>query len=126
MDTESPSEKLPRKNHFESAFKRIKNLFSDRKLCDVTILCNNKQIEIHAHRVILSSVSDYFNAMFTNNLAETYKDKIEISGDGEALQIIIDFIYTGIVNKYISIIGSLRNKNYDSLIFIVYTYVNNC
>jgi kelch-like protein 1/4/5 len=95
MDSEQPSESFPRKNHFESAFRRIKNLFTDRKLCDVTILCNNKQIEIHAHRIILSSVSDYFSAMFTNNLSETFQDKIEINGDGEALQIIIDFIYTG-------------------------------
>ncbi len=98
--SELTSERFPRKNHFESAFKRIKNLLSDRKLCDVTLLCNNKQIEIHAHRIILSSVSDYFNAMFTNNLAETFKDKIEINGDGEALQLIIDFIYTGNVLIY--------------------------
>ena len=110
MDTvlESASESFTSKNHFESAFRRIKKLFSDRKLCDVILLCNNKQIEIHAHRIILSSVSDYFSAMFTNNLAETFKDKIEINGDGVALQLIIDFIYSG---KTLNIII----KNFDCL-----------
>jgi kelch-like protein 1/4/5 len=81
--------------HFTNAFKKILELYYDRKLCDVTLLCNNREIEIHAHRIILSSVSEYFCGMFTNNLAETFKDQIEIIGDGEALKIIVEFIYTG-------------------------------
>ena len=90
-----PSENLVENTHFEGAFKRIYQMYVDRKLCDVTLLCNDKQIEIRAHRIILSSVSDYFSAMFTNNLAETFQDQIEISADGEALKLIIEFIYTG-------------------------------
>lgn len=83
--------------HFFNAFKHIQNMYSDNKLCDVTLMCNNKQIRINAHRVILSSASDYFYAMFTNNLAESFKNEIEINEivDGHALKSLVDFIYTG-------------------------------
>lgn len=82
--------------HYNLAFKKIESMFQDGKLCDVSLLCNNGTVEIKAHRVILSSISDYFCAMFTNNLAESFKNEIEINDiDGESLKILVDYIYTG-------------------------------
>lgn len=83
-------------NHYTSAFKRIQTMFNDAKLCDVKLICNDNKMEIKAHRVILSSVSDYFSAMFTNNLSESFKTDIEMNDiDGNALKALIDYIYTG-------------------------------
>lgn len=82
--------------HYKFAFKKIESMFEKGKLCDVRLLCNNKTVEIRAHRVILSSVSDYFYAMFTNNLAESFKTDIEINDiDGDSLRVLIDYVYTG-------------------------------
>lgn len=84
--------------HSVQAFRRIQDLFNEQKLCDVKLLCNNRQIEINAHKIVLSSVSDYFYAMFNNDLLESTKNEIEMSDmDGEALVTLVNFIYTGIL-----------------------------
>ena len=82
--------------HYVNAFKKINEMYSNGKLADVALLCGQGITKINAHRLVLSSSSDYFNAMFTNNLAETHKEEIQINNvDGEALKSLIDFIYTG-------------------------------
>jgi kelch-like protein 1/4/5 len=81
--------------HFIDAFKRIIDIFQDNKLCDVTLICKD-DVKIRAHRIILSSVSDYFKAMFTSNLSESFKSDIEMTDmDGNALKSLVDFIYSG-------------------------------
>ena len=89
--------------HFTDAFKRIIDIFQDSKLCDVTFICKD-DFRINAHRIILSSVSDYFRAMFTSNLSEAFKDEIEMSTmDGIALKSLIDFIYTGYIDLFMNL-----------------------
>ncbi len=89
--------------HFTDAFKRIIDIFQDSKLCDVTFICKD-DFRIKAHRIILSSVSDYFRAMFTSNLSEAFKDEIEMSTmDGIALKSLIDFIYTGYIDLFMNL-----------------------
>lgn len=81
--------------HFVDAFKRIVQIYNSEQLCDVVLVCKN-DFRIRAHRVILSSASDYFHAMFTNNLSESFKSEIEmLNMDGYALKALIDFIYSG-------------------------------
>lgn len=95
--------------HFTDAFKRIIEIFQDSKLCDVTLVCKN-EIKIKAHRIILSSVSDYFRAMFTNNLSESFKSDIEMTNmDGNALKALVDFIYSGAIDLNDSNIFSILN-----------------
>lgn len=96
--------------HYSNSFQKIKNMFYDGKLCDVKLICNNKNIEIKAHRVILSSISDYFYAMFTNNLAESFKSEIEINEiDGNALKTLVEYIYTGNIDLNDSNVFSILN-----------------
>ncbi|KAK6036638.1 BTB And Kelch [Cooperia oncophora] len=45
-------------------------------LSDVTLVAEGTRIR--AHRIVLSTCSDYFKAMFTNNMAENRKEEIEI------------------------------------------------
>ncbi len=49
--------------------KLIKNMNKARKtgaFCDIVLKVEDK--EFHAHRCVLASCSDYFNAMFTNGV----------------------------------------------------------
>ena len=95
--------------HFIDAFKRIVEIYNDSKLCDVTLICKD-DIKIRAHRIILSSVSDYFRAMFTNNLSESFKTDIEMTNmDGNALKSLVNFIYSGTIDLNDSNIFSILN-----------------
>lgn len=92
-------------DQFTHAFKRIQEMFALGKLCDVKLVCScgggssgsdEKRVEISAHRVVLSSASDYFYAMFTNDLVESTRTEIQMNDmNGEALLAIVNFIYTG-------------------------------
>ena len=47
-------------------------------------------------RLVLSSVSDYFAAMFTNDVLEAKQEEIKMEGvDPEALRSLVHFAYTG-------------------------------
>ncbi|CAJ0949245.1 unnamed protein product, partial [Mesorhabditis belari] len=98
-------------SHTSSFFEQLNSLRSDRLLCDVSLVpvkrvsldrpetpsnfC--KGSPIYAHKVILSSTSPYFCAMFaTSNMIESKASTVELHDmDEEALRPLIDFIYTG-------------------------------
>lgn len=47
-------------------------------------------------RLVLSAVSDYFAAMFTNDVREAKQEEIKMEGvDPEALRSLVHFAYTG-------------------------------
>lgn len=47
-------------------------------------------------RLVLSAVSDYFAAMFTNDVREAKQEEIKMEGvDPEALRALVHFAYTG-------------------------------
>lgn len=49
-----------------------------------------------AHKVVLASVSPYFQAMFNDDLAEKLQHEIIIQDiDATALQILVEYSYTG-------------------------------
>lgn len=51
---------------------------------------------IPAHRLILSAGSEYFAAMFTNDLREASQNEIELHNvDGDALWALMHYCYTG-------------------------------
>lgn len=48
------------------------------------------------HRLVLSSVSDYFAAMFTNDVREARQEEIKMEGvDPNALWALVQYAYTG-------------------------------
>ena len=51
---------------FRTIFENINSLRKNRVLCDVILKVESE--EYYAHRVILSACSDYFCAMFTNEV----------------------------------------------------------
>lgn len=66
-------------------------------LCDVTLKATDGD-EIHAHKCVLASNSEYFEKMFTGGFKETNQKIIcieDISYD--ILRSLIDYIYAGIL-----------------------------
>ncbi|XP_019356931.1 PREDICTED: actin-binding protein IPP [Gavialis gangeticus] len=66
-------------------------------LCDVQLLVGNKAFGVH--RLVLAAGSPYFAALFTGGMKEASKEVVQIRGiEAGAFQLLLDFIYTGIVN----------------------------
>lgn len=85
-------------DHYTSTMNRLNRMYIESRLTDVTLVCgtNNEIKTIKAHRVVLSSVSDYFYAMFNNDLLESRKTEIVINDvEPVALSSLIDYIYSG-------------------------------
>ena len=81
-------------NHqFGVSFKAMTAMRKSRDLCDVVLIVDG--VQVHAHRIVLSSLSPYFKAMFTGDMAESKQREITINGiDAETLESIIDYAYT--------------------------------
>ncbi|CAL1534502.1 unnamed protein product [Lymnaea stagnalis] len=81
-------------NHAERMMKKLETYAGKRQLCDVVLVAEDRRIP--AHRLVLSAASDYFAAMFTNNVREASMDEIQIKDvDAEALALLVQYTYTG-------------------------------
>lgn len=61
-----------------------------------------------AHKLILASATDYFDAMFSCPLRESSQSEVELpSLDGIALRRLLDFVYLGEVLSFLSFIFCL-------------------
>lgn len=73
-----------------------RELRARKQLCDGIVHCVDG-IDFHIHRAILSTVSPYFRALFTNSInrgaQETYE--AHVSAPGEIFDLLLDFAYTG-------------------------------
>ena len=52
----------------------LRSLRDSAQFCDVTIVCESQ--EFLCHKLVLSSFSPYFKAMFSANMAESNQDKV--------------------------------------------------
>ena len=97
MDTETSfitHEKFISSSHAKDSLYKMKDLLMTQKLTDVTLIVSG--MEITAHRLVLSSASDYFRAMFTNDLLEANMATVSMEDtDAEALKALVDFCYSG-------------------------------
>uniref|UniRef100_A0A0L8GXP8 BTB domain-containing protein n=1 Tax=Octopus bimaculoides TaxID=37653 RepID=A0A0L8GXP8_OCTBM len=77
-----------------------------RVLCDVTLHVGGMDFPVH--RIVLAACSDYFCAMFTNEMSEKSESKIHIQGvSATVMQVLLDFIYTETVCVNISNVQEL-------------------
>ncbi|KAL2737104.1 kelch-like protein 10 [Vespula maculifrons] len=75
-------------------------LRANRQLCDGAIRCAKDQF-FPVHRAILSAVSPYFKALFTNSLKGGKSETTEVVIDSvpsEIFALILDYAYTGTCN----------------------------
>ncbi len=85
----------------------------DGMFCDVTLLVGPGKYPIKAHRLLLTSASGFFRAMFTSKFKEVSQDEVELPQmDQVSFETIINFIYTGktaITNQNIENISRAAN-----------------
>ncbi|XP_014235345.2 kelch-like protein 5 [Trichogramma pretiosum] len=82
------------KNHNEVCMRTMEDYFYKEQLTDVVLVAGEKRIP--AHRLVLSANCEYFAAMFTNSLRETFENTIELKDvDGNALWTVIRYFYSG-------------------------------
>ncbi|KAK6022329.1 BTB/POZ domain protein, partial [Ostertagia ostertagi] len=73
---------------------QLAELRRDSHLCDVTLVAEGTRI--NAHRVVLAASSNYFKAMFTNDMAESRMDEIEmVNIKAPTLETLVNYCYTG-------------------------------
>uniref|UniRef100_A0A8B9I4M2 Kelch like family member 1 n=1 Tax=Anser brachyrhynchus TaxID=132585 RepID=A0A8B9I4M2_9AVES len=95
MDSSSSEEFYQAVHHAEQTFRKMESYLKQQQLCDVILIAGNRKIP--AHRLVLSSVSDYFAAMFTSDVCEAKQEEIKMEGiDPNALWDLVQFAYTGI------------------------------
>uniref|UniRef100_A0A672NPV8 Kelch-like protein 4 n=1 Tax=Sinocyclocheilus grahami TaxID=75366 RepID=A0A672NPV8_SINGR len=93
-------------NHAEQTFRKMETYLQHKQLCDVLLIAGDHKIP--AHRLVLSAVSDYFAAMFTNDVREAKQEEIKMEGiDPEALRALVHFAYTGVLELKEDTIESL-------------------
>ncbi|KAM3865462.1 kelch-like protein 5 [Diretmus argenteus] len=81
-------------SHADVTFRKMEGYLRTRQLCDVTLVAGDRRIP--AHRLVLSSVSDYFAAMFTSDVREAKQDEVKMEGvDPDALWVLVQYAYTG-------------------------------
>uniref|UniRef100_A0A8C6X412 Kelch like family member 28 n=1 Tax=Naja naja TaxID=35670 RepID=A0A8C6X412_NAJNA len=82
--------------HSEQLLQGLNLLRQHHELCDVILRVGD--VKIHAHKVVLASISPYFKAMFSGNLSEKENSEVEFQCIAEAaLQAIVEYAYTGTV-----------------------------
>lgn len=81
-------------SHAEQMMKKMDSFFCCHKLCDVTLIAGQRRIP--AHRIILSSASDYFAAMFMSDVVEATQEEVHMKDvDPEAMFALIRYMYVG-------------------------------
>ncbi|KAM6413249.1 kelch-like protein 4 [Rhynochetos jubatus] len=106
MTTSGSDEYFQSTNHAEQTFRKMENYLQQKQLCDVLLIVGDQKIP--AHRLVLSAVSDYFAAMFTNDVREAKQEEIKMEGvDPDALKALVRYAYTGILELKEDTIESL-------------------
>ncbi|KAF5900049.1 kelch-like protein 33, partial [Clarias magur] len=79
-EREKTAEKNMRKSiageHMQVNLQSIRKLWEERVGCDVELEAEGRIF--HAHRVLLSACSDYFRAMFSSGMKETYQSSVSL------------------------------------------------
>lgn len=82
-----------RAQEFPSIWEELR---ANNQLCDGVVKCED-HVQFNIHRIILSSISPYFRALFTNSInrgrQEVRVANVNISS--RAFKVILDFAYTG-------------------------------
>ncbi|XP_036895389.1 actin-binding protein IPP isoform X2 [Sturnira hondurensis] len=83
--------------HAQLILAQINKMRNGQHFCDVQLQVGKETFQVH--RLVLAASSPYFAALFTGGMKESSKDVVQILGiEAGIFQILLDFIYTGIVN----------------------------
>ena len=78
--------------------KGMYSIFRSKEFIDVQLFVGNRTF--CGHRNVLSAASPYFHAMFTSELLEKGKHKVEIHDiKPEIFEVLLEFIYSGLYHQ---------------------------
>uniref|UniRef100_A0A663LMK4 Kelch like family member 30 n=1 Tax=Athene cunicularia TaxID=194338 RepID=A0A663LMK4_ATHCN len=81
-------------SHAQGVLEGLQRLRANPKLADVTLVAGGR--EFPCHRGVLALCSHYFHAMFSGDFAESTAARVELKEvDPSALEMLLDFAYTG-------------------------------
>ncbi|KAK7929441.1 hypothetical protein WMY93_005836 [Mugilogobius chulae] len=84
-------------SHADVTFRKMEGYLRSRQLCDVILVAGERRIP--AHRLVLSSVSDYFAAMFTSDVREAKQEEVKLEGvDPDALWVLVHMLIQAVLN----------------------------
>ncbi|XP_029341287.1 kelch-like protein 2 [Acyrthosiphon pisum] len=86
--------KLYKKSSFVDIYAALQFLRNGEIFCDIKLETDENNV-IFAHKVVLASASPYFYAMFTNFSERNSKLVVLKQIDSTALQLLVNFIYSG-------------------------------
>jgi BTB/POZ domain len=67
----------------------------------VTLVLSNGTRRIPAHRIVLSSASDYFAAMFTSDVREATQNEVNMRDvDPDAMVALVKYMYDGQYHRH--------------------------
>ncbi|XP_057565451.1 actin-binding protein IPP isoform X3 [Hippopotamus amphibius kiboko] len=83
--------------HAQLILAQINKMRNGQHFCDVQLQVGRETFKVH--RLVLAASSPYFAALFSGGMKESSKDVVQILGiEAGIFQILLDFIYTGVVN----------------------------
>lgn len=89
----SVNQEIESKNHYRNCFKTFHDYYLKGQLCDIDIKVGEKTFS--CHRVILSSVSNYFRTMFMSEMTESRQREVTIHDiDESAMEKLVQYAYT--------------------------------
>ena len=92
--------------YHKETFETLSSFLQSGELCDLEIECGEKSIK--CHRVILASVSGYFKAMFTGDLAESKQSVVKIQDiDENVMEKLIRYAYSGKISLTVDNVQSV-------------------
>lgn len=84
-------------SHAKLILNTMNNLRKVNMLCDVVLMVQGREFPVH--RIVLAACSDYFCAMFTNQMSETEKSTVELYDvPASVVEVLLDFVYTETVD----------------------------
>lgn len=85
-------------DHATRTVSKITSYFRQGFLCDVVFVVGHGHLQqkIAAHRIVVATLSDYFQAMFDSNMLETKQHEVIINDvDPDAFEKLIVYAYEG-------------------------------
>lgn len=81
------------KSHQTTLLEGLNSLREKGELLDITLVIQGRIFK--AHKAVLSACSDYFRAMFTDNMLEARQDEISLNGlTATGFQQLLEYAYT--------------------------------
>ena len=94
METSEISvQRVGNESHLSRLSSGLNQMRQHGTFCDVNIIVGDKRFP--AHKLVLSSTSDYFQGMFSSGFQESTMSEVTVPGTEEGFAQILDFAYTG-------------------------------